>query len=183
MPSHRSAEALAPSRDIWRQRPGARSSEGRQYGYSLLVVPARWTMHLTNLEMVRTYWNASARSDYSSAGKCIAAGYVWIDHTAGVVARTVDELLAAAAEDAAWSDRTFDITNALETTDGALVVQATVSGTLNGTWRSVEAHGRRVSSDSCTIFRFDDDGRIRSEEHYSDALTIVEQLAANDPTR
>jgi len=130
---------------------------------------------------VRAYWDASARSDYDSAGCCIGPGYVWIDHTTGVVARTAEELLAAAADDAAWSDRTFEITNVFETTDGALVVQATVSGTLNGTWRSVVAQGRPASSDTCTIFRFDEDDHIVSEEHYSDALTILEQLTTSAP--
>jgi ketosteroid isomerase-like protein len=133
-------------------------------------------MRLDNQETVRRYWDASARFDYEGAGKCVAPGYVWIDHTTGVVARTADELLAAAAEDAAWSDRTFEITNMLETTGGALVVQARISGTLVGTWRSHKGRGERVSSDSCTIFRFDDEGRISSEEHYSDALTLLEQL-------
>ena len=130
---------------------------------------------------MRAYWDASARSDYDAAGRCIGPGYVWIDHTTGVVARTAEELLAAAAEDSAWSDRTFEITNVLETTDGALVVQATISGTLNGTWRSVSADGQRTSSASCTILRFDDDDHIVSEEHYSDALTILEQLQTSAP--
>lgn len=140
-------------------------------------------MPLNNVETVRRYWDASARSDYESAGRFIAPGYVWIDHTTGVVARTADELFAAAAEDAAWSDRIFEITNVLETTDGALVVQARISGTLNGSWRSHEARGQCVSNDTCTIFRFDDAGRISSEEHYSDALTLVEQLAAGTGER
>src|SRR5947208_2972183 len=112
--------------------------------------------------------------------QCVAPDYVCIDHTTGVVARTIDELLAAAA---AWSDRTFEITSALETIDGALVVQARISGTLTGTWHSISASGQRASSDSCTNFRFDEDGRITSEEHYGDTLTTVEQLAANEVTR
>lgn len=131
--------------------------------------------------MVRAYWDASARSDYDAAGRCTGPGYVWIDHTKGVTARTAEELLAAAAEDSAWSDRTFEITNVLETTDGALVVQATISGTLRGMWRSVVASGQRTTSATCTIFRFDDDDHIVSEEHYSDALTIMEQLKAPAP--
>jgi hypothetical protein len=62
---------------------------------------------------VRAYWDASARSDYDAAGRCVGPRYVWIDHTTGVVARTAEELLAAAAEDSAWSDRIFEITNVL----------------------------------------------------------------------
>lgn len=133
----------------------------------------------TKLETVRAYWDASARSDYEAAGLCVAPGYMWIDHVKGVVAETTEELLGAKAEDAAWSDRVFDITNAMETTNGALVVQAIISGTLNGEWCSLRGDGERVSFDACVIFRFDDEGaRIISEEHYSDALTVMNQLKA-----
>jgi ketosteroid isomerase-like protein len=90
------------------------------------------------LETVRAYWDASARSDQAAAGACVAPGYVWIDHTEEIVAQTIEELLEAAAEDAAWSDRIFDITNVLETTDGALVVQAASSEGAVGTSWSVQ---------------------------------------------
>jgi len=91
----------------------------------------------------------------------------------------MDELLEAQAEDAAWSDRTFDITNVLETTDGGLVVQATIGGNLNGSWASLTGHGQRVHFDACVIFRFDEDCRIISEEHYSNLLTVMRQLDAS----
>ena len=134
----------------------------------------------SKLETVRTYWAASARSDYETAGACVALpGYVWIDHTKGIVAETMEQLLESQAEDAAWSQRTFDITNASETTDGALVVQATISGTLNGEWCSLQGTGQRAHFDACVIFRFDDAGKILSEEHYSDALTVVQQITSS----
>jgi hypothetical protein len=90
----------------------------------------------------------------------------------------MEQLLEAQAEDAAWSDRSFDITNVLETTDGALVVQATITGRLNGEWCSVRGSGQHVSFDACVIFRFDDQARIVSEEHYSDVLTVLKQVGA-----
>lgn len=138
----------------------------------------------SKLETVRTYWEASARSDYETAGACVAIpGYVWIDHTKGVVAETMEQLLESQSEDAAWSQRTFDITNSLDTTDGALVVQATISGVLNGEWCSLRGTGQRVSFDACVIFRFDDEGRIKSEEHYSDAMTVMQQVnSPSDPS-
>jgi hypothetical protein len=37
-----------------------------------------------------------------------------------------------------------------------------------------------VSFDACVIFRFDDEGRIISEEQYSDLLTVKRQLDASD---
>lgn len=132
-----------------------------------------------HLDTVRAYWDASARRDYETAGRYVAPTYVWIDHMNRVVARTPDELMTAAAEDTMWSDRTFEITNTLETVDGALIVQATVSGVLSGKFHAVVANGQRTSSESCTIFRFDADGRITLEEHYGDALTIIEQLTSS----
>jgi predicted ester cyclase len=132
----------------------------------------------TKRQTVEAYWDASAKSDYATAGACVASGYTWIDHVRGVTATTMEQLLEAQAEDAAWSDRSFDIVSALETTDGALVVQATVSGTLNGEWCSVRGGGQHVSFDARVIFRFDDDARIVSEEHYSDALTVLKQVGA-----
>ncbi len=67
-------------------------------------------------------------------------------------------------EDAAWSDRDFKINTILEAADGTVIVQATVSGTLTGTWRSVEGRGQRVTHEHCTVFKFDDSGMITSEE-------------------
>ena len=135
-----------------------------------------------HLETVRTYWAASAGSDYPAAGACVGPGYMSIEHHRGVTCRTMEELLEAQAEDAAWSDRTFEITNTLETTDGALVVQATISGRLNGYWCYLTGEGQRVTFDACVIFRFDEDGLIISEEHYSDALTVMKQLEATAPS-
>ena len=74
--------------------------------------------------------------------------------------RTIDEFVDAAVENSAWSDRTFGIKNVLKTTDGALVVHVTISGTLNGTWCHLTGHGQHVSFDACVIFRFDEDGKI-----------------------
>lgn len=136
----------------------------------------------TSLDTVRAYWEASSRRDYEAAARCIGDGYVWIDHTKEVEARTPDQLREALQEDAAWRDRRFEIERVLETTDGALVVQATMTGTLEGRWRGVEGRGRRIARAICTIFRFDARGRIISEECYTDALTLLAQLGAAVPS-
>jgi SnoaL-like polyketide cyclase len=85
---------------------------------------------------------------------------------------------AARDEADAWSDETIEITQVSETTDGAVIAQATVTRTLTGAWRSVDPRGQRVSKDHCTIFRFDADGRIVLEEQYEDALSVMRQLGA-----
>jgi predicted ester cyclase len=66
-------------------------------------------------------------------------------------------------------------------TGRALVVQATISGSLNGYWCYLSGQGQRVPFDACVIFRFNEDGLIISEEHHSDALTVMKQLEATAP--
>jgi ketosteroid isomerase-like protein len=135
-------------------------------------------MESKNIQTVRAYWAASERGDWEAAGRCIGSGYTWIDHTTEIVANTPEELMAARDEADAWSDETIEITRVMETTDGAVIAQATVTRTLTGVWRSVEPRGQRVRKDHCTIFRFDAEGRIVFEEQYEDALSVMRQLGA-----
>jgi len=128
-----------------------------------------------HIETVREYWAASDRADWEAAGRCIGDGYTWVDHTLGVAPTDLDVALEEAQ---AWSDQTFEITQAFDATDGTLIVQATVTRTLTGRWRSVEPQGQRVSNPVCIIFRFDEQGLIVLEESYEDALAVMRQLGA-----
>ena len=130
-----------------------------------------------HVETVRKYLELSARKDYRAvAAQVIGDGYTWIDHTNGVVATTPEQLEAAMVEDLQWSDYNFEIKQAMETTDGAVVVLATLTKTLTGEWRGVKGQGQRVTWEFCDIFRFDADGRIVHEEGYGDNLSIMRQL-------
>ena len=106
----------------------------------------------------------------------IGDGYTYIDHTTDVVAATPQQLEAALVEDLQWSDQKFGIKQAIETTDGALVVLATLTQTLTGEWRSIKGTGQRVRREICEIFRFDGEGRIVGEKLYGDSLSIMRQL-------
>ena len=140
-------------------------------------------MSSEHLETVRAYWAASTKGDWAAAGRCVGPGYTWIDHGAGVVARSPEELRAATADAEAWSNVRFDIQNAFETRDGAIVVQAVQSGTLSGPWCSMETRGQQVTFPLCTIFKFDADGRIVFEEAYYDMSAIMRQLGYGPSTR
>jgi hypothetical protein len=72
----------------------------------------------------------------------------------------------------------FVIDRTIETSDGALIVQGTVTQILTGEWRGVKGTGQQVRREICEIFRFDADGRIVFEEGYEDALSIMRQLGA-----
>jgi hypothetical protein len=132
----------------------------------------------SHIDTVRAFWDACERREYEACRPLIGDGYIAIDHTLGFVATTPEELRAAQVEDAAWSDWKYAIDRASETTDGALVVQATFTATLTGEWRSVKGTGQFVRREVCDIFRFDADGRIVVEEIYEDALSIMRQLGA-----
>jgi predicted ester cyclase len=125
------------------------------------------------VETVRAYWEASDRGDWEAARRCIGHGYTWVDHTLSV---DPTEGQVALEEAMAWSDQRFEINRVYEATDGTLIVQATVTRTLTGTWRGVEPRGQRVTSPVCVIFRFDEEGRIVYEEQYEDALAVMRQL-------
>jgi hypothetical protein len=73
------------------------------------------------------------------------------------------------------------MTRTYEATDGTLIVQATVTRTLTGQWRSVEPNGQTVTTHVCVIFRFNEDGLIIYEEQYEDALSVMRQLGAIPP--
>ncbi|MGH3677388.1 MAG: ester cyclase [Mycobacterium sp.] len=127
------------------------------------------------LETVRKYWEATSRADWPAAGKCVGPAYQWIEHGTGVVAKTVEQLLAANADEEPWSDVSFEIGGVFETGD-ALVVQAVRRGTITGSWRSMEATGQSVSFPLCTIFKFNADELIMSEEAYYDMSAVARQL-------
>jgi hypothetical protein len=132
-------------------------------------------MTRSHIETVRAYWAASDRANWEAARRCVGDGFTWVDHTYGD-APMEGELALAEAQ--AWSDQTFEINQWHEATDGTLVVQATVTRTLTGTWRGVEPSRQRVTNAICDIFRFNEDGLIVHEELYEDALAVMSQLGA-----
>jgi hypothetical protein len=132
-----------------------------------------------HVAMIRAFWDACERKDYEAVGRLIGEGYTWIDHATDIVATTQEQLQAALEDtDLAWSDQKFTINRASETTDGALVLQATITQTLTGEWRSIKGTGQHVRRQVCEIFRFDTQGRIVIEELYEDALSVMRQLGA-----
>jgi hypothetical protein len=130
-----------------------------------------------HVDTIRTYFDLCERKDYRAvAEQLIGDGYTYIDHTTDVVAATPQQLEAALVEDLQWSDQKFGIKQAIQATDGAVVVLATLTQTLTGEWRSVQGTGQQVQWEFCDIFHFDGQGRIVGEELYGDALSIMRQL-------
>ena len=133
---------------------------------------------MNKAETVKQFFEISERKDWAAIAPYIADEYIWIDHTLGTVARTPDELLAATAEDEAWTDKRYSIDSAVEGVDGRLFVQLTVTQTLGSgsEWRGVKGLGQRVTWSMIDIFTFNDEGRVMVEEAYFDAHSIMRQL-------
>ena len=129
-------------------------------------------------ETIKQWFEISERKDWSAIAPHVAGEYIWIDHTLGAVARTPDELLAATAEDEAWTDKRYAIDSAVEGVDGRMFVQLTVTQTLGegSEWRGVKGSGQRVTWSLMDIFTFNDEGRVTVEEAYFDAQSIMRQL-------
>jgi ketosteroid isomerase-like protein len=128
------------------------------------------------IDTVRDYFKAAAEGDREALGRCLSPHYVWIDHGAGLVARSPEELRSQAEEHRSWSNVHYEIENAVEAMDGSVVVQVVKSGVVNGTWRSMRGTGQEVSYAICEIIRFDEQGRIAHEEGYYDLLAVRRQL-------
>ena len=133
---------------------------------------------MNKAETIKQWFEISERKDWDAIAPYVAEEYVWIDHTLGTVARTTNELLAATAEDEAWTDKRYAIDSAVEGVDGRMFVQLTVTQTLGegSEWRGVEGSGQRVTWSLMDIFTFNDEGRVTVEEAYFDAQSIMRQL-------
>ena len=85
---------------------------------------------MNKAETIKQWFEISERKDWAAIAPYVADDYIWIDHTLGTVARTPNELLAATAEDEAWTDKRYTIDSAVEGVDGRMFVQLTVTQTL-----------------------------------------------------
>lgn len=69
-------------------------------------------------------------------------------------------------------------------TDGAVILEVTVSGTHTGQWRDLPPMGRRMESRVCAIYTFDETGMLKLERTYYDKARVLEQLGLfHDPRR
>jgi hypothetical protein len=69
-------------------------------------------------------------------------------------------------------------------TDESVILEVTLSGTHTGTWRGLPGTGREVEFPVCSVFAFDDHGKIAGERIYYDRATVLRQLGIfHDPER
>jgi steroid delta-isomerase-like uncharacterized protein len=58
----------------------------------------------------------------------------------------------------------------------AIVLELTLQGTHSGTWEGLKPTGATFSLPVCTVYRFDADGKLRSEMLYFDSDALRRQL-------
>src|SRR4051812_9664279 len=79
-------------------------------------------------------------------------------------------------DDSAWTNRELNVEHVMETTEGTVIMQASVTASHTETWCSIPAAGRRVTFAMCDLFKFDKRGRIVSEDCYQDLLGVLTTL-------
>lgn len=63
-------------------------------------------------------------------------------------------------------------------TDDAIIMEQTLSGTHTGTWLGVAATGRSFKVAVCTVYVFDEEGKLSGENAYFDQAHLLKQLGA-----
>ena len=134
-----------------------------------------------NIDTALAYLEAGLQGDYDACAPFIGEGYEWIDRARNFHARTQDELIESMQDDSAWTGRELNVERVMETTDGTVIVQASVSASHTGTWCAIPATGRRVTFAMCDLFKFDERGRIVSEDCYQDLLGVLTTLGVAAP--
>ena len=61
----------------------------------------------------------------------------------------------------------------------AVIVEAEIRGTHNGSWMGVAATGKTIRVPICVVFTFTPDDRLKAEVAYYDQLTLLSQLGVN----
>jgi predicted ester cyclase len=60
--------------------------------------------------------------------------------------------------------------------EDAIILEQVVSGRHTGEWQGVAATGRQIEVPVCTVYKFDDAGRLASENVYFDTGSLLKQL-------
>jgi hypothetical protein len=60
--------------------------------------------------------------------------------------------------------------------DEAIILEQVVSGTHTGEWQGIAATGRKMQVAVCTVYKFDEAGKLASENVYFDTGSLLKQL-------
>ena len=60
--------------------------------------------------------------------------------------------------------------------DQAVIIEQTLSGRHTGTWQGLQATGRSFEVPVCTVYTFDEEGKLAGERVYFDSALLLKQL-------
>ena len=60
----------------------------------------------------------------------------------------------------------------------AITLEQVVSGLHTGNWQGIAATGRKIKVAVCTVYKFDEEGKLASENVYFDTGGLLKQLGA-----
>lgn len=120
-----------------------------------------------DLDAIMRTWGESPRLD----------DVPWDEHWIGTdkVREHYEELLTT------FPDLTIDV-HEMYQSESAVILEVTVAGTHLGQWRDLPPLRRRMESEVCAVYLFDDAGLLAVEKTYYDKAGVLEQLGVfRDP--
>ena len=110
---------------------------------------------------------------FGQGARLVLNGYAFDDH----------ERIRALHEDLGFSERGGFSDLRIEErrryiTDDAIILEQTLSGHHTGTWQGVTATGRSFKIAVCTVYTFDEEGKLAGENAYFDGAFLLKQLGA-----
>ncbi len=135
----------------------------------------------TKTDSVIAYLDAAFKGDYETLASVVSDQYVWIDHFRKIRASTPEQLAEAIEDDGASNDRHLEIERIVETVDGEVLLQATVTATHTRSFVGFPPSGRTTTIACCEVFTFDEEGRILTEECYQDLAAWLSEWGIIEP--
>lgn len=92
------------------------------------------------------------------------------------VIRTLHEQLGF-GENGGFSDLRIDVKHRY-VSEEAITLEQVVTGTHTGKWQGISPTGRKIAVAVCTVYKFDREGKLVSENVYMDTGGMLKQLGA-----
>lgn len=108
---------------------------------------------------------------FAPGGVLVFNGRPLDDHA---VIRTLHEQLGFGGN-GGFSDLRIDVKNRY-VSEEAITLEQVVTGTHTGEWQRVPPTGRKIAVAVCTVYKFDHEGKLVSENVYIDTGSMLKQL-------
>lgn len=110
---------------------------------------------------------------FASDGVLVFNGLTLGNHA---VIRTLHEQLGF-GENGGFSDLQIEVKHRYVSHE-AITLEQVVTGTHTGEWQGIAPTGRKIAVAVCTVYKFDGEGKLVSENVYMDTGSMLKQLGA-----